>query len=39
MFGVVVTSTAQQRAGWLVETAQVIDEYFPKASGGRPGTD
>ena len=39
MFGVVVNSTAQQRAGWLVETAQVIDEYFPKASGGCPGTD
>jgi len=39
MFGVVVTSTEQQRAEWLVETAQVIDEYFPKASGGCPGTD
>jgi putative NADPH-quinone reductase len=39
MFGVVVTSTEQQRTEWLVETAQVIDEYFPKAPRGCPGTD
>lgn len=33
-FGVVVTSSAAQRAIWLTETAAVVDAYFPKATEG-----
>lgn len=34
MFGVVVTSSEEQRAQWLAETRAAIDAFFPKAAGG-----
>ena len=30
MFSVVVTSTDEERQGWLKRVEQVIDEHFPK---------
>lgn len=34
MFGVVVTSSEEQRAQWLEETGAAIDAFFPEATGG-----
>jgi len=34
MFGVVATSSAAQRAGWLAEAAALADRCFPPQSGG-----
>jgi NAD(P)H dehydrogenase (quinone) len=33
MFGVVVTSTPEQRSEWLDEVGQVLEDYFPAAIG------
>lgn len=34
MFGVVVTSSEEQRGQWLAETGAAVDAFFPKATGG-----
>jgi len=37
MFGVIVTSTAEQRAAWLNEVTETIDRCFPAGSPSRRG--
>jgi hypothetical protein len=32
MFNIVVTSTEEERKGWLAEIAATIDRFFPKES-------
>lgn len=34
MYGVVVTSTAEQRRAWLAEVRQIVRDYFPRAGRG-----
>jgi len=33
MFGVIVTSTLEQRQGWLAEVSHVVKQYFPAKTG------
>lgn len=35
MFGVVITSTPEERASWLVEAMAIMDENFPRTADPR----